>query len=258
MAYTMLLLLLFLPFLAGCQQQEEDQGATITITVSAAASLSDVLQELKTLFEENHPNIQITYNFGSSGALQQQILQGAPVDLFFSAAEDKMTELIEMGQVDPANRVDLIGNEIVLVIPQTSSQNIRSFQDLKEQARVVSIGTPESVPAGKYAKEMLEHIGVWNELEDKMVYAKDVRQVLMYVETGNVDAGIVYKTDAISSSKVQVVMSAEEGTHAPILYPLGIINDRPHDQEVALFYQFLQTDQAKTVFEKFGFTPLRP
>lgn len=121
----------------------------------------------------------------------------------------------------------------------------------------MSIGTPESVPAGKYAKELLEKMDIWNNIEEKVVYAKDVRQVLTYVETNNVDAGIVYKTDALISEKVNIVDTAEENTHDPIIYPLGVIKDTSHPEEAKLFYDYLQNEKSMDIFKEYGFKGLK-
>src|SRR5699024_2759654 len=139
-----------------------------------------------------------------SGSLQQQISQGAPTDLFFSAAEDKYDVLVEEGIIAEEDGVDLLQNELVLIVPKENPA-VERFEDLvRDEIDTISIGTPETVPAGKYAKESLERIGIWEEMESKVVYAKDVRQVLSYVETGNVNAGIVYRTDALNSDEIEI------------------------------------------------------
>jgi molybdate transport system substrate-binding protein len=186
--------------------------------------------------------------------LQQQISQGAPVDLFFSAAEDKFDLLVEKGNIAKEDGVDLLGNSLVLVVPK-GDQSIKGFEDLKKaEVEKISIGTPETVPAGQYAKESLEKMDAWKDVESKVVFAKDVRQVLSYVETGNVDAGIVYKTDALVSDKVEIVASADPATHTPIVYPAGIIKDSDHYEAAKDFYKYLQSGDALKVFEKYGFT----
>jgi len=227
----------------------------VELIISAAASLQDALTNIKTNFEKKYPNVKINFNFGASGALQQQISNGAPVDLFFSAAEDKFNLLMQDGLIQKKNETDLLGNEIVLVVPKDSKNGINSFEDLSK-AKKISIGTPDVVPAGKYAKETLQNIKVWNNVEEKMVYAKDVRQVLTYVETGNVDAGIVYKTDALTSSKVKIIATANENSHDPIIYPVGVIKNSTHSKEARLFYEYLQNNNSKKVFQNYGFIDL--
>jgi molybdate transport system substrate-binding protein len=251
------LLFLLIGVLVGCENSGmNDQTEKVELTVSAAASLTDALGEIRKSFEEENKNIKLIYNFGSSGTLQQQILQGAPVDLFFSASPDKFNQLTEKGHINEQSSIDLVTNEIVLIAPDDKKNEVNSFGDLRGSAKKISIGIPESVPAGKYAKEMLETIGMWNEIEDKIVYAKDVRQVLTYVETGNVDAGIVYKTDAILSKKVNIIASAKEGAHTPIIYPLGIVSDTTYPKEAKIFYQYMQSQEALRILEKYGFSGL--
>ncbi|MFB5193674.1 molybdate ABC transporter substrate-binding protein [Neobacillus sp. KR4-4] len=252
--YSLILLLLVL---SGCSAKPEEQNQKVSdkkveLTISAATSLQDALNEITATFEKEHPNVKVNYNFGASGALAQQISQGAPVDLFFSAAEDKFDKLVQDGLIDKSKGTDLVGNELVLVVPNDAKKEIKGFEDLTKTDKI-SIGTPEAVPAGQYAKETLENVNVWKAMESKVVYAKDVRQVLTYVETNNVDAGIVYKTDALVSQKVKVVATAAEDTHAPIIYPLGVIKNSKHPKEAQLFYDYLQNEAAMKTFEKFGF-----
>lgn len=263
--YLFCSLMLILLIVSGCstngttkqpeEQKQEVAEEEVELTVSAAASLQDALNEITENYTKDHPNVKINYNFGASGALQQQISQGAPVDLFFSAAEDKFDLLVEEGLIEKEHGIDLVGNEIVLVVPKEATLGIKTFEDLTK-AKMISIGTPESVPAGKYAKETLEKLNVWSPVEGKVVYAKDVRQVLTYVETNNVDAGIVYKTDALISDKVEIVATADETSHAPIIYPLGVIKDSAHAKEAQEFYEYLQNESSMETLEKYGFKGL--
>jgi molybdate transport system substrate-binding protein len=244
----------------GCSNEEaentEMKGQQVELTVSAAVSLQDALNDIKESFEKENANVKVNYNFGASGALQQQISQGAPVELFFSAAEDKFDKLVEEDLIEEKNGIDLVGNDLVLVVPKDSDKELESLKDLTKATKI-SIGTPESVPAGQYAKQTLENLNLWKEVEDRLIYAKDVRQVLTYVETGNVDAGLVYKTDAMSSSKVDIIATAKEDLHDPIIYPVGMINDLDHSKEAKLFYDYLQTEASIKIFEKYGFKNLK-
>jgi molybdate transport system substrate-binding protein len=149
-----------------------------------------------------------------------------------------------------------VGNDLVLVVPKDSNNGIKTFEDLTK-ADKVALGTPASVPAGQYGMETLEKLNVWKAIEGKVVYGKDVRQVLTYVETNNVDAGIVYKTDALTSQKVKVVAAAKESTHDPIIYPVGVIKNSTHPKEAQLFYDYLQNEQSMKTLEKYGFKGLK-
>jgi molybdate transport system substrate-binding protein len=263
--YLFYLFILLLLIMSGCssndkvsEPEEQKQQAVeeeVELTVSAAASLQNALNEIKEKYTKEHPNVKINYNFGASGALQQQISQGAPVDLFLSAAEDKFDLLVDQGLIDKKKCIDLVGNEIVVVVPKEATLGIKTFKDLTK-AEKISIGTPESVPAGKYAKETLEKLDVWPVVEGKVVYAKDVRQVLTYVETNNVDAGIVYKTDAFISDKVEIVATADKDSHSPIIYPLGVIKNSSHAKEAQQFYEYLHSETSINILEKYGFKKL--
>ncbi|TCJ03477.1 molybdate ABC transporter substrate-binding protein [Cytobacillus praedii] len=259
-----LLLLLFMLIITGCSNKQTDQSSketadaekteTIELTISAAASLEDAMNEMKPLFEQENKNIKIFFNYGGSGSLQKQIIQGAPVDIFFSAAKDQYNELVTKGIIDKTQGKDLLENSLVLIIPKESKNRIKGFKDLTNfENKKLALGTPEAVPAGMYGKQTLENMNIWNQVENHLVFAKDVRQVLTYVETGNVDAGIVYKTDALSSDKVEIVEEANKKSHDPIVYPVGIVKGTIHMQAAESFFQFLQKDSAKEIFEKYGF-----
>jgi len=222
------------------------------LIISAAASLTDTMNEMKGLYEKQNKNVKLTFNFGSSGALQQQIEQGAPADVFISAATKQMKALQDKKLIVDESCKNLLKNRLVLVGPKESAK-VKGFSTLKE-ASLISIGEPDSVPAGKYAKETLTKMGLWDALKDKVVYAKDVRQVLAYVESGNVEAGMVYLTDAKISDKVQILSIAEENTHTPIVYPAAVVKGTKNPEAAQSFVDFLSSDAAKEVFAKYGFS----
>ena len=241
--------------LFGCSTREiKPTASKVQITISAAASLNGSLNELKNDFEKKNKQITLLFNFGGSGALKQQILQGAPTDLFISAAKGQFNELSDKKLIDKQNQIDLLSNQLVLITNKQNSSAPKNFDDLrKDKIKKVAIGTPESVPAGMYALQTLQRLQLWDTVAKKMVQTKDVRQVLTYVETNNVDAGIVYMTDVLNSDKVKVVQVADEETHDPIIYPAGIISSTHHKKEATLFYQYLKSKSARTIFEKYGF-----
>ncbi|AHD07226.1 molybdate-binding lipoprotein-like protein [Paenibacillus larvae subsp. larvae DSM 25430] len=233
---------------------DRPSGNKVELTISAAASLQDAFKEIQEKFEKEQPGIKLSFNYGASGALQKQIEQGAAADLFFSADEDKFDQLQEKGLLDPAKSKKLLANELVLVVPKGAKIKPASLQDLtKEDIKQIAIGTPESVPAGAYAKEALTDQHVWDKIQAKLVMGKDVRQVLSYVETGNVEAGLVYLTDAKSSDKVEVAVTASEDSHTPIIYPAGMAKETKHAKEADLFLQYTQGKEAKEIFTKYGF-----
>lgn len=244
-----------LTLLAGCSSNNNDDNP-VELTISAAASMKDALTEIQTEFEKEHPSINLFFNFGSSGALQKQIKQGAPVDLYISASKEKFAQLVNDGLIDSKDGNPLVSNQLVLIVSKQTTLHIKTFNDLINIGETkIAIGIPGVVPAGSYAKESLETMGLWEPLKEKLIQAKDVRQVLTYVETGNVDAGIVYATDAMVSSEVTLVASAPFNTHSPIVYFSGTIKDSPYYTKVQQFYQYLQEEDAMTIFKKYGFLP---
>lgn len=224
-----------------------------SVTVSAAISLKDALDELGRVYEQSHPGAKITFNYGGSGTLEHQIEQGAPVDILISAAEKQMDTLESKGLIVAGTRRNLVANELVLIVPAASSL-VRSFQDLaRAEVKVVALGESETVPAGMYARQSLEHLGLLAAVQKKTVFAKDVRQVLTYVETGNADAGIVYQTDARISGIVRIVATAPAGSHDPIVYPAAVVRDSRNATAARAFLDFLAGPEARAVFAKYGF-----
>lgn len=247
--------------LAGCSSPAAVQSAQSApkteLIVSAAASLQDSLNTLKDKYEKHHPDIKLIFNYASSGTLQKQIEQGAPADIFISAGMKQMKALTDASLVEKDSV--LLQNKLVVVVPQeqaTSSYNKSiTLNDLAGPTFLkLAVGEPATVPAGQYSKEALTKAGLWDKLEPKMVFAKDVRQVLNYVETGNADAGLVYLTDAKSSDKTAVAIEVPDELHAPILYPEAIVKATKHSKEAGEFLDFLRTDEAMGVFSKDGFS----
>jgi molybdate transport system substrate-binding protein len=223
------------------------------LIISAGAGLKETLEEIQVIYEQQNPQTKIVYNFGSSGSLQQQIEQGAPVDVFISAAPKQMDALQSKDLLLSGTRKDLLTNQMVLVTPK-SITGITGFKDLtKPQVKRIALGEPKSVPAGQYGEETLKFYGILEQIKPKLIYAKDVRQVLTYVESGNVDAGLVYITDAKSSNQVKVAATASPGAHTPIVYPVGVLRDTKQVNAAKDFVQFLSSNPAKAVFTKYGF-----
>jgi molybdate transport system substrate-binding protein len=224
-----------------------------TLLVSAAASLKDVMEEIKPLYQQSKPGTTINYNFGASGALQQQIEKGAPADIFISAAKRQVDALETKGLLLPGTRSILAKNRLVLVVPKNVT-GVTSFFNLKDaKIRKIAIGEPRSVPAGQYADQVLKKLNILSAVKSKLVYANNVRQVLAFVESGNADAGLVYATDAKISNNVKVVVAADEKYHSPIIYPMAVLKSSKNVNAAKDFVQFLSSDQAKTVLKKYGF-----
>lgn len=241
-----------LAIVIGCARQPDEAKSKTELLVSAAASLKDSLDEIERAYEKAHPDIQITFNYGSSGTLQKQMEQGAPADLFFSAGTKQMDALVKQNLISKSETA--LRNELVVVVPKDSELKINTIKLLTQKTvGKVAIGQPETVPAGQYAKESLNSSELWDDLQNKLVFAKDVRQVLTYIETGNADAGFVYKTDALTSDKIRIALYIWPSVHSPIEYPLGIVKATKHAEEAANLYTYLQSNEASGIFRKYGF-----
>ncbi|MEH2354711.1 molybdate ABC transporter substrate-binding protein [Nostoc sp.] len=224
-----------------------------SILVSAAASLKEALEEIKPLYQQSKSNINISYNFGASGALQQQIEQGAPADIFISAAKKQVDALEQKGLLLPGSRTNLANNRLVLIVAQ-DVVGINSFYNLTDsKIKKIAIGEPRSVPAGQYGEQVLKKLKLYDRLKSKFVFANNVRQVLAAVESGNAEAGLVYATDAKISNKVKVVVAADDKFHSPIVYPVAIIKSSKNPSAAKEFVQFLSGSEVKTVLKKYGF-----
>lgn len=249
--------------LAGCgqaavqkEQVQVEASQSVELTISAAASLKDAMEKIKELYAKEKSNVNIVYNFGSSGSLQKQIEQGAPVDVFLSAAKKQMNELNEKGLILNETQQELLSNTMVLVGTQEST--VTGFEDLTtDKVKKIGVGEPNSVPAGKYANEIFTHLKITDKIADKTVQAKDVREVLTWVETGNADVGMVYQTDANGSKAVKIIAKAPEGSHTPIVYPIAVLKESKQVEEAKAFIEFLKTEPVQKVFEEFGFTTLK-
>lgn len=236
------------------QSTSENSTEKSQLTLSVAASLTDCMEDMQVAYNELYPNTSLQFNFGASGTLQQQIEQGAPADIFFSAGVKQMKTLEEAGLVDSDTSEELLINKLVLVKPSTLSSEV-TFDTLSAaEIEKIAIGEPESVPAGQYATEVLNYLKLTSQIENKLVYAKDVREVLSWVETGNAQAGMVYETDALTTDQVIICDYAPEEAYSPIVYPIGIVSSTQNLEAAKTFIDFLNTDRAQTIFESYGFT----
>ncbi|MBE0450365.1 MAG: molybdate ABC transporter substrate-binding protein [Clostridia bacterium] len=245
-----ILILIIAILMMGCEANNENNK--IEITVSAAASLKDALTEIAREYELENQNVKIVLNMAGSGTLAMQIEQGADVDLFFSAADSWMNGLDEKGLIITDTISPFLSNRMVFIVPDTSNYDETNFMSLfnDESAKIV-VGEPSSVPAGKYAMEWLDTLGVMDTITKQLVYGKDVKEVLSWVETGNADAGIVYATDALASSKVKVTVTSVAGDHNEISYPAAIVKSSRHPDEAKAFLDYMMDSD---VFENYGFS----
>jgi molybdate transport system substrate-binding protein len=225
----------------------------LQLTVSAAISLKDALEEIKPIYQKIHQETQIIYNFSSSGSLQQQIEQGAPVDIFISAANKQMDALESKKLLLAGTRQKLLTNQLVLVTPK-NEKLINKIQDLTQpNVEKIAMGEPNSVPAGFYSEEVMRYYKILDKINSKLIYAKNVRQVLSYLETGNVNAGFVYLSDAKTSREIRLVEIFSKNSHTPIVYPIAILKSSKNPKIAKEFSQFLFSPFAKKVFNKYGF-----
>jgi len=226
-----------------------------TITVSAAASLTEAFTELETVFEEENPDINVNYNFAGSGTLRMQIEGGAPIDVFASASQSHMNILSNESLIVEESRKDFASNTVVLITPVDSTLNITGPEDLlSNDVETISIGNPETAPVGKYTVEALEQEGLWDKLQSKTLLADDVKQVLVYVERGEVDAGFVYSTDAATADEGTIEVKATIPTVTPISYPIAVVESSEHQTEAQTFVDFVTSDEGKAILQSYGFT----
>jgi len=223
------------------------------LVVSAAISLKNAFVELGALHEKAHPDTKVRFNFGASGDLARQIAGGAPVDLFASAAQKDMDDLAVQGLIISNSRIDFAKNSVVLITPNGSS--IRSFQDLASpQVKRIAVGNPKTVPAGRYAYEVFNHYGLLPQIYTKLIYAENVRQVLDYVVRAEVDAGVVYATDAhIKNTEIFTAASAAPDSHKPVLYPIAIVKNTKNAKAAAAFINTVRSQEGIKILTKYGF-----
>lgn len=227
------------------------------VTVFAAASMTNALEEVAAQYKKVNPNEEIIFSFASSSVLARQISEGAPADLFVSADQKWMNFLAEKQAIEPETRSDLVGNKLVMIAPKNSKIEVVDLSNNKWQSQLagtfLAVGDPDHVPAGIYAKAAFSYLKQWDTLEKKLARADNVRKALLLVEKAESPLGVVYATDAAAGKNVKVVATFPEQSHPAIEYPVAIVKD--HDnQATKAFLSYLKSDSAKAVYEKFGFT----
>lgn len=228
------------------------------VTVFAAASLKNALDAIDAEWKTESGK-EAAVSFAASSALAKQIEQGAPADVFISADIPWMTYLKDKNLIKTESEVVLLGNRLVLIAPADASSEIKIEKDF-DLAKLLgdgrlAVGNVDSVPAGKYAKEALEKLGVWDSVESKLAQSENVRAAMALVSTGEAPLGIVYETDAKADPKVKVISTFPEGSHAPIHYPAALIADAK-SADAPAYLEFLKGEKAKALFEEQGFTVL--
>ena len=237
-----IVVLLYL-FTAGCLQHRNDRE----LTVSAAISLKDAMKDLGDEFQKKHPDVVLYFNFGASGTVAKQIEQGAPVDIFASASQKEMDRLEEKGLIVKETRTNFTGNKLVIVAPTGLT-----FEDLKSnEVKKIAIGNPGIVPAGRYAVAFMKNAGIYETLKPKFIYAGNVRQVLDYVELGEVDAGFVYSSDTLKTDMAVSVIN--DSMYPPIVYPVAVIQDSKKKEISEQFIEYILSDEGQTILRRYGF-----
>jgi molybdate transport system substrate-binding protein len=230
-------------------------GSAVDITVSAAASLREAFTEIGKDFEKANAGTRVVFNFGASGQLLQQISRGAPVDVFASADLETMDRAATQNLIARDTRVNFAANKLVVVVPANSPLKVNALSDLSGSGvQRIGLGTPESVPAGRYAKEALELAGLWSQLEPKYVFGQNVRQVLDYVARGEVDVGFVYLTDA-ALLKDKVKVATEATVKRPILYPIAVVKGGGSEAAARKFVAHVTSEAGQKVLQKYSFGP---
>jgi molybdate transport system substrate-binding protein len=225
------------------------------ILVSAAASLTDVLKEISSGYQSKSKNT-VKFNFGPSSGLARQIEEGAPADMFFSADLPQMDDLDKNGRLEPGTRKNLLSNQLVIVVPADSKLAVASPKDLlKPEVKRIALAEPP-VPVGAYSSKYLEAEGLWDKIKPRVVPVQDVRATLASVESGNVEAGFVYKTDAAVSKKVKIVYEVPIDKGPRIVYPVAIVKESKRKDTARDFLNYVQTPGSKELFKKYGFVVL--
>jgi len=226
----------------------------VELIVGAAMSLRDVTADLATAYQAANPHVTLTFTYASSGVLHNQIMEGAPIDVFMSAAVLQMRTLEERGFIHGQSR-NLVTNRVVLIVPSGNTTRIRGFADVTDASiRLIGVGDPVAMPIGTFAHNIFTALGIADAVYGKAVLASEVRQLLTWVEMGEVDAGVVFMTDAITTNRVRVVEVADSALHTPSINPVGVVTGRPHTQEAERFVNFLFSNEARVIFEQHGFS----
>jgi molybdate transport system substrate-binding protein len=262
--FSTLITLMLSVLIIGCGSQKDASSSQkentttkatespVELNISAAASLKEAMTDIQAEFKKVKPNVTLTVNFGASGSLQQQIEQGAPCDIFISAGQSQMKALGDKSLLLENTKKDLVKNDLVLVGPKDTT--LTGVSDLTStKVKKIAVGEPKSVPAGMYADEVFTKLNIKDAVTSKLVFAKDVKEVLAWSTSGNAEVGFVYKSDALSSKDVKIIETIAEDKHSPITYPIGVIKASKNPDISKAFEDFLFTDTCKEIFEKYGY-----
>lgn len=239
---------------------EEAPEEPVELVVFAAASMTETLTEIADLYKEVAPNVTLVFNFDSSGTLKTQIEEGAACDVFISAAQKQMNQLDAASDTDAGlnfvlqgTRVNLLENKVVLVVPEGNPAGVESFEDVPtDKVSMIALGNSD-VPVGQYSEEVFTNMGVWEDLQNKITFGSNVKEVTTWVSEGAVDCGVVYGTDAYSAGLEIIATAPDELLNNRVIYPAAVLNTTKHEAEAKAFLDFLQSAECSAVFEKVGF-----
>ncbi|MGL6105221.1 molybdate ABC transporter substrate-binding protein [Romboutsia sp.] len=249
---TVVLLSVLSLLVVGCSKPQDK----LELNISAASSLKEAMVKLVEEYKNTNENINLVVNYGSSGSLQQQIEQGAPCDVFISAGKKQMDALKEGGLLLNDTYKNLVENELVLIAPKDS--RLTNIEDLKsDKVKHIAVGEPKSVPAGKYADEVLTNLKLKDSIKDKLVFAKDVKEVLAWTTSGNAELGFVYYSDILNNDKIKVIEKIAKDSHSPIIYPVAITKDSKKSEEAKKFEDFLLSDKGQDILKEFGYKSVK-
>lgn len=236
----------------------EASGESVQLTVFAAASLTETLNQIAEQYKTVAPNVELVFNFDSSGTLKTQIEEGAECDLFLSAAQKQMNALEEENLINSDTRIDLLENKVVLAVPEGNPADIQSFEDIgTDKCKLVALGN-DDVPVGSYSVEILTNLGILDELEssNKITYGSNVKEVTTQIKEASADCGIVYATDAYSAG-LETVDEATADECRQVIYPAALTASTAHAEEAQAFLDYLSTDDAAAIFESVGFAMVK-
>ena len=243
--------------IVGCnssdtKNKESESQEAVELNISAAASLKEAMAKIEEEYKKVNENVTLVVNYGASGSLQQQIEQGAPCDVFISAGQKQMKALDEAGLLLDGTYKDLLENDLVLIAPKDS--DVSNLDDLNtDKVKHIAVGEPSSVPAGKYADEVLVNLDLKDKIKDKLVFAKDVKEVLAWTQSGNAEVGFVYYSDTINTDNVKIVETTPSTSHSAIVYPIAVIKESKKPEAAKEFEDFLLSTDGQAILKDFGY-----
>jgi molybdate transport system substrate-binding protein len=233
--------------------ETEEPAPKIELIIFAAASMTEAMNGIAAMYADIAPDVTFMFNFDSSGTLKTQIQEGADCDIFISASSNIMNLLDIDEFIIKDSRIDFVSNSCVLVVPEGNPAEIDSFEDIStDKVEHIAIGNSDS-PAGVYAKEVFQYLNVWDELQSKLTFSTNVKEICTQVASFAVDCGVCFKTDAIDAG-LEWVAQAEEGMHSPIIYPAAVIKTTKNEEAARAFLKYLKTDEVTLYLKSLGFS----